>query len=285
MIYLKHSGNEIRVQINNDEKEPYTKIGDKAFLSCKDIVEIKLPDTITEIGNWSFSHMQALKRMYIPANNISIGKDAFLECTGLDEIFIYDDKSGNPGLPVLFAAALIKMKADALFNPKEAASEATYTDWINRFDEELIKFIIIPDESGFQPVLIGWFDDEGEDEQLVKYIWRRQYLKIDLCFMRLIYDNDLNDINRNIIVKYINKHIENTGGDKEGPIRKYFSEKAINNIDIIKCMNREGMLNNDTLPVLFEIANEKRVDPEIMSYILASSECKNNDEVFDEFNI
>ena len=107
MIYEKYEGNNISVQIENvDERNPYTGIGAKAFLSCKNVYEIMLPDTICEIGAWAFAHMKELKRINVPAKKISFGKDVFLDCDNLTEIIVYPDESGNQGLSCLLASCI-----------------------------------------------------------------------------------------------------------------------------------------------------------------------------------
>ena len=48
-----------------DEK-PVIAIERKAFLSCKTIREITLPDTVVEIGDWAFAHAEGLRFITIP---------------------------------------------------------------------------------------------------------------------------------------------------------------------------------------------------------------------------
>ena len=77
MVYSRYNGNDISLIIENNDNDPYTRIGEKAFLSCKGLVDITIPNTVTEIGNWAFSHMKDLCRLNIPANSFHIGKDVF----------------------------------------------------------------------------------------------------------------------------------------------------------------------------------------------------------------
>ena len=67
-------------------EKPVIAIEKKAFLSCKSIREITLPDTIEEIGDWAFAHAEHLKRIIVPYHALSHGKELFLGCVRLKEI-------------------------------------------------------------------------------------------------------------------------------------------------------------------------------------------------------
>lgn len=93
-----------------------TRIGDEAFKYCYTVTEITLPNSITSIGNYAFSHFTSnykgrtivipekvtsigdyafencflLKYIKIPKSVTSIGKDAFSGCSGLTEVRIDD---------------------------------------------------------------------------------------------------------------------------------------------------------------------------------------------------
>lgn len=71
-----------------------TKIGDYAFSGCKNLVEIKLPDSVTSIGQWCFSK-SSLKSIVIPDSVTEIGDGAFWECRALEKITIPAAKFGS----------------------------------------------------------------------------------------------------------------------------------------------------------------------------------------------
>lgn len=68
-----------------------TEIGKSAFASTK-FSEIKLPDTVTAIGDFAFSSCKNLTSIQIPASVTSIGASAFVSCEKLEDISI---ASGN----------------------------------------------------------------------------------------------------------------------------------------------------------------------------------------------
>lgn len=327
MIYDKYLGDEVCVTIENDANDPYTKIGDKAFLSCKNITEIRLPNTITEIGSWAFSHMKSLTKLYIPANDIALGKGVFLDCPKLREIVIYtgninqvnnvcNNSSGgkkddldNPfnektsagrdsSVYKLFAASQVKMNCRDLFLPKlavqindydkcdkilEAESKESETKhiskWFQLFDEELLKFIRLPDETGFKGVLIGWFNDEGEEEQLEKYKKERQKLKIELCFLRLINDCGLNDVFRKAVYAYL-KEVKDSQS-----LLEYLTEYVGRNLELAKCVVETGVFDSKFIGLLIDEIENMNPETEVVTYLLSSVSSDKKQDAFEMFDI
>ena len=71
-----------------------TKIGDYAFSGCKNLEEIKLPDSVTSIGVECFSE-SSLKSIVIPDTVTEIGGGAFWYCRLLEKITIPAVKFGS----------------------------------------------------------------------------------------------------------------------------------------------------------------------------------------------
>ena len=63
-------------------------IKEEAFKNCRNIKNIILPDSITEIQNSAFSYCTSLESINIPAGVTSIGNYAFDSCTSLESINI-----------------------------------------------------------------------------------------------------------------------------------------------------------------------------------------------------
>lgn len=61
-------------------------ISSYAFSSCKNITEITIPDSVTEIGNSAFSGCTSLAEIVIPDSVTSIGGSAFKGCTSLSKV-------------------------------------------------------------------------------------------------------------------------------------------------------------------------------------------------------
>ena len=63
-------------------------IGEDAFLSCKSLTSIHIPNGVTSIGESAFEGCQSLTSIHIPNSVTSIDADAFDECTSLTSIII-----------------------------------------------------------------------------------------------------------------------------------------------------------------------------------------------------
>lgn len=65
-----------------------TKIADKAFLGCTQIVEIRIEDGVKEIGSNAFGNCSGLSNITIPYGVENIGSSAFYNCFKLEKIII-----------------------------------------------------------------------------------------------------------------------------------------------------------------------------------------------------
>ena len=83
---LKYRGNKqlIELVIPND----ITEIEDNAFEDCEALEKIMIPDSVTEIGSGAFAGCYALEQITIPHSVTKIGEKAFEACFHLTEIHI-----------------------------------------------------------------------------------------------------------------------------------------------------------------------------------------------------
>ena len=68
------------------------KINNYAFVTCSQLKQITLPDSITEIGECAFSGCTNLLKINIPKNVIKIDAEAFFFCQSLKQIIISNDE-------------------------------------------------------------------------------------------------------------------------------------------------------------------------------------------------
>ena len=96
---FKEIGNEpiIPASINN---KPVTSIGYQAFLNCRNITNVTLPNSIVNISNCAFQGCNNLKSINIPDGVKSFGDSAFAGCSRLTSINIPDGMTsiGNTAL-------------------------------------------------------------------------------------------------------------------------------------------------------------------------------------------
>ena len=69
-----------------------TSIGESAFLGCRGMTELTLPNSVTSIGDCAFYGCSGLTELILPNSVRSIGDIAFTYCSGLEKITV---ESGN----------------------------------------------------------------------------------------------------------------------------------------------------------------------------------------------
>lgn len=67
-----------------------TKVGNRAFFECVDLISVKLPKSVTSIGSEAFSSCANLESVTIPNGVISIGNHAFWSCGSLQSVDLPD---------------------------------------------------------------------------------------------------------------------------------------------------------------------------------------------------
>ena len=253
-ILVSYLGDAFSVTIPPCHHElPVTRIDPKAFLSCKNIVELTLPDSITEIGDWAFAHMKNLKKLTLPKQQITFGKSVFLDCGQLSQILISNDDSGNPGTGSLLASAVTILNHIELCCPDLAGSNTSHTQWLAHYDDAINSFLDAPDVSGFDPVFLGWFHVEDLDSQQSRFILQRRKEKTYLCFLRLLYDMELSDALRKKLQEYLVSHMPKGKCCKEHMVP--FTELCQvyqNDIRYLQCIENTGYITSETIDELMD---------------------------------
>ncbi len=174
----------VKVPDTIDEK-PVTAVEKKAFLSCKTIKEISLPDTIEEIGDWAFAHAEHLRTVTIPNRAFLRGKELFLGCVRLKEIRIRTrEELRDLGLGRMLAMAVTVLHDYFLFEPLEVGSDA----WIARWDAKLTDLIRLDDLDGFEELwTCGEEDYEGKDYDIKSYPVEKRKMKLRIVYFRLLH--------------------------------------------------------------------------------------------------
>ena len=67
-----------------------TSIGESAFLGCRGMTELTLPNSVTSIGGNAFEGCSGLTELTLPNGVRSIGDSAFSGCSGLTELTLPD---------------------------------------------------------------------------------------------------------------------------------------------------------------------------------------------------
>ena len=148
------------------------------------------------IGDWAYAYCSALKWLAIPASLRILGKDVFTGCTLLKYIFYYNGSNFDHDiLPSdkdsdVFEAAKLNALALSYFSSPTDTLIPMNGDTLpalSRWDEECLRYLTVPDESGFAPFLAGGEEDYGDhDDQLKIYIRERQLRKARIIYTRLL---------------------------------------------------------------------------------------------------
>lgn len=220
---------------------PVKAIAKKAFLGCKILRSVRLPQGIDSIGEWAFAFCDNLYSLELARNDIKWGKGVFKNDRKLKRISIYPDCSDDPMTCRLLAAAPVIMDAEYLLDIKHAG----YPEWIKKWDTRLEHLLNLADDEGYHLyVLCGEEDLHFDYEEYLEY---NREKKAELCMLRLINDKGLTDLFRNRLTHYILEHTAGCDsdaavrvlikkhGDEEEYYRLLLGIKAItyDNLDII----------------------------------------------------
>lgn len=285
-ILKVYEGNEVQVTIPSFyEALPVSVIGSKAFLSCKSVHELTLPDTITEVGDWAFAHMKHLNCLTLPFGDISFGKHVFLDCGELREIHIANDTSKNPGTPFLLASAVTLLQEMSLCTPCVVGDYNTHNCWLQDYDAALLSFLAAPDDTGFEPVFLGWFSVEDFDSQRSRFTLERQKAKTFLAFQRLLYSHELKEETKKFLADYLTSHM--VGGRLEQEHIVPFTELCQvyqNDVRYLKVIADTGYITKETFPVLQGGLRDSNA--EVMAFLLDyQQKFLNNGDFFDTLTL
>lgn len=294
--YTKYSGADKEVHLPEQVDGLFMNtIGAKAFLSCKTIEKLWLPDSIREIGDWAFAHMKNLKEITLPAETIAFGKQVFMGCEQLDRVHVvsvkwqdktqknqnqeisdenldgdfHGDSHGEnqyserlyEGLEYFLATMFCNFENDQLMNLGKLQTEEGQKKWLEKYDQVLCEYLEEDDAVRFVPAFIGWFDVEDLDEQKKRYVNQVKCKKLEIALQRLLYDAEMNGATQRLLQNYVEKREKYMLDLLKDRGREYG-----NDIQYYKLWNTLGGLKNDQARILLE-ANDW-ADTEIKAYLL-----------------
>ncbi|MBQ8188404.1 MAG: leucine-rich repeat protein [Lachnospiraceae bacterium] len=203
---LSYEGNEHFLPIPDKMDDlPVTAIVSKAFLGKKNITHLILPDSVTAIGDWAFAHMSGLQVITLPSQDLILGKQIFMDCPSVSEIRISGKSDADPNLAFYMAYVYNALKNTLLFRFEDAGSDA----WYQELDDAICRFLDRPDDDGFEPVYLGWFEDEDVmTTQYPPYVQKKRLEKAALSLRRLRFPNALNDSHRLVYEDYLQNHFD-----------------------------------------------------------------------------
>jgi len=90
-----------------------TRIGDLAFVYCRGLTSVTIPNSVTSIGGSAFCGCSGLTNVTIPNSVTSIGRSAFLSCSGLTSITIPNSVTSIGSSAFEYCSGLTSVKVPA----------------------------------------------------------------------------------------------------------------------------------------------------------------------------
>lgn len=249
--------------------KPVVTIGRKAFLSRKTLQEISLPESIQEIGDWAFAHVEGLRKITIPRRELTRGKDLFLGCKSLEEIILSGTEDEQlqdkkDGIGRMLASAVTILRDYFLFTPTEVRGDA----WMKRWDEQLLKLVRLDDLDGFQELwTCGEEDYEGKEYDIESYPVEKRKLKLRMIYFRLLHPYKLSMEVKEELQQYLHDH---TKGTKEPEAWEVLLEEHAEDIAYYQVFTEAGCVNEDNFDDL--LADMQEVNAQMKAYMLKYKE-------------
>lgn len=167
-------------------------IGRKAFLGCRSLQKVLLPESIRSIGDWAFSKCRSLRSVRIEkeADGSLFERGVFEGCEKLEEISFRDM---SEGASALLAASVTRLENEHLLRAEDPGQRFWYEKW----DLSLLSLLRADDAEGSIATAlcgeedisydgVGMVDGEmpGETDEYVRGIGIGKCL---LCYLRLRY--------------------------------------------------------------------------------------------------
>lgn len=243
------------------EDKEVVAIEKKAFLSCKTIKSIELPDSITEIGDWAFAHAEQLRHITIPPHDITRGKEMFLGCKRLRDIYLSGEEEANKnGVSRMLAAGVTILHDYYLFDVTRIRDK----EWVDKWDEKLLKLINLDDLDGFEELwTCGEEDYEGKDYDIKSYPVEKRKAKLRLVYFRLLHPYMISEKIKIELQNYLKSH---TKGTEEPESWDIVIEEHPENIEYYKVFTEAGCVNEDNFDDI--LGDMENVNAQMKAFIM-----------------
>ncbi|GFI22851.1 hypothetical protein IMSAGC011_01627 [Lachnospiraceae bacterium] len=237
----------------------------KAFLSCKTVRSITLPDTIEELGDWAFAHMEQLRIITVPQHALQRGKELFLGCRRLREIVLNGTEEEktlrvSQGIGRMLALAVTILHDYFLFDPTNVGEN----EWVKRWDEKLLGLIALDDLDGFEELwTCGEEDYEGKDYDIKSYPVEKRKMKLRVVYFRLLHPYKLSEEVKNTLKEYLSRHTKGTDAPEAWEL---IVEEHRNELDYFRIFAEADCITKENFTDLLE--DIKDSDAEIKAFLL-----------------
>lgn len=178
------------------EDIPVMVIGKKAFLGSEDLVGVILPNTITTIDNWAFAQCKNLRKVVILAKEVTYGKGVFSDSDNIDNICMENETENAKS--ALFAAVCNMTDWGFVYGHMDS------DEWFARWDDTLVAYLKKDDLEGSLNQMLG--GEEDINKSTLSYVLDKKKLKVKLCFLRLLKEDNIAYKTKRILREYIKAH-------------------------------------------------------------------------------
>lgn len=247
------------------EGKPVIAVDKKAFLSCKTLREILVPDPVQELGDWAFAHAEQLRRVTIPRHSLDCGKDLFLGCRRLKEIVLDGTEEerallSGTGLGRKLAMGVMVLHDYSLLDPPQVGTD----QWVKRWDEKLLELIATDDLEGFEELwTCGEEDYEGKDYDIKSYPVEKRKMKLRIVYFRLRHQYKISDRTAKALRTYVAQH---TKGTPEPEAWYIIVEEHRDELDYYRMFVEAGGVTQDNFDALLADLTDARA--EIKAFLL-----------------
>lgn len=241
---------------------PVKRIMKKAFLGCKLLKKVSIPDTVIDVGDFAFAMCDHLSEISFVRGEIKLGQSCFKGDGEIEKIYLQEKTGDNECTyekecaASLMALAPIVMSADYLVDTNHGGMP----DWYKMWDQKLQDILSRKDDEGYHLyVLCGEEDLHFDYDQYVEYIREK---KSGLCIHRLMYDYLLQD-KRQLLLEYLKGNV-GEGGD--GPVFRYLLSAHGDDVAYFELMVKEGIITGENREDLLFMMGDRH--PQSKAYLI-----------------
>lgn len=194
------------------EEKPVCRIGKKAFLSCKSLLKVTLPESIESLEEWAFAYCSSLRSVVLPEKKITFGKGVFFACEGLEKIMcqkmavnadtdISRQEAADEENPwALLGAVPVLLDAEYLLTPWEAGEPY----WIENWDARMLNILHAEDGEGYSKVVLCGEEDLNASYE--EFVEKKRQMKAGLAFIRLMNPYRLKQEVKDELLDFVQSH-------------------------------------------------------------------------------
>lgn len=257
---------------------PVVWIGKKAFLSCKTLRKISLPESLMGIGDWAFAYCAGLESVTLPYRSLEIGQGVFKECTSLVQIRDCRGGGRDEDVAFLLAATVGMLDAFYLFDPENAGTD----NWLAGFDARVADRIALADNEGFSKMLLCGEEDCGSrDTDVGYYMEQKRRGKVRLAMLRLFHDYGLKESLRKELAEYLLHHVK--GCESEETWRVILEEHG-DERQYYELLTELGGVNGENFQAMMEDMGERHA--EMKAYLMRYHDgLRKKEDAFAQFEL